>query len=186
MTRPNDDSRLSDDRKRFESIYEEHVDQLLAYALRRAPIDAAQDVIAETFVVAWRRLGEVPENEPLPWLYATARRVLANQRRSQLRRKALADRMATNAMARPESTELSVPSPAIDALKSLPEPQREALMLAAWEGLDSKQAAAVLGCSATAFRLRLLRARRNLAIRLRGIEATNARERLATRPETSV
>jgi DNA-directed RNA polymerase specialized sigma24 family protein len=64
-----------------------------AYALRRAALDAAQDVVADTFLVAWRRLEDVPE-DALPWLYGVARRVLANQRRSAARGAALERRVA--------------------------------------------------------------------------------------------
>ena len=79
--------------ERFRHVYAEHFDRVLGYALRRVarPEDAA-DVVSETFLVAWRRLGDVPE-EPRTrlWLYGVARRVLANQRRGDRRRTALGD-----------------------------------------------------------------------------------------------
>ena len=155
-----------DPAKRFEAIYSEHAGAVLAFVLRRASIDVAPDIVAETFVVTWRKLDELPLNKALPWLYGTARRVLANYRRSQRRRDALVDRIASNTPALPEWTETSQESPLLEALASLPAAQQEVLMLAAWEGLDGRAASTALGCSPTAFRLRLFRARRNLEKRL--------------------
>lgn len=128
------------------------------YALRRSDRDTAQDVVAETFAVAWRRLDAVPR-DPLPWLYAVARRVLANQRRSTARREALKTALArsTAGFAAPVDHDLA------DALRRLPSGDRELLTLVAWEGLSPREAAAALGCSDTACRLRLHRARRRLA-----------------------
>jgi DNA-directed RNA polymerase specialized sigma24 family protein len=79
--------------ERFEGLFRENYASVRAYALRRASRDAAQDVVAETFLVAWRRLDDVPR-DALPWLYAVARRVLANQRRSAHRSAALERRLA--------------------------------------------------------------------------------------------
>lgn len=81
--------------RRFSQIYQEHEREVLRYALRRCsePEDAA-DIVAETFLVAWRRLGDVPLGpEARLWLYGTARRVLANHRRGMGRRSRLADRL---------------------------------------------------------------------------------------------
>jgi DNA-directed RNA polymerase specialized sigma24 family protein len=65
---------------RFEQIYEEHGDAVRAFVRRRAPESVVEDVVSETFLVCWRRLDRVPD-QPLPWLYAVARKTLANQRR---------------------------------------------------------------------------------------------------------
>jgi RNA polymerase sigma-70 factor (ECF subfamily) len=93
--------------ERFRHVYAEHFDRVLGYALRRVgrPEDAA-DVVAETFLVAWRRLRDVP-HEPATrlWLYGVARRVLANQRRGERRRTALGQRLAADLA-------LAVPDPA--------------------------------------------------------------------------
>jgi DNA-directed RNA polymerase specialized sigma24 family protein len=74
-------------RHRFEELYAAHHASLLGYALRRtANTDDAADVLAETFLAAWRRLDDVPPGpQARLWLYGTARRVLANQRRGELR-----------------------------------------------------------------------------------------------------
>ncbi len=77
-----------DHRSRFEAVYRRTYEQILGYAVRRcsSPEDAA-DVVAETYVIAWRRIIELPDGEAGKlWLYGVARRVLANHRRSERRR----------------------------------------------------------------------------------------------------
>lgn len=144
-------------RHRFERLYAKHAPALLAYALRRATYETAQDAVAEAFVVVWRRLDDAPA-EPLPWLYGIVRRTLANQRRS-LRRRLLLQRRLTE-----HNPNLSAVSDGavVEALASLSEAERELLMLIAWEGLTPAEAAVTLGCSANACRIRLHRARRKL------------------------
>lgn len=148
------------DGERFERLYRANYAAVLAYALRRTVAEQAHDVAAETFLVAWRRLDDVP-GDPRPWLLGVARRVLANQRRSDRRRAALAARLANEPRAadpREESETQSV----LAALAGLSERDREALLLGAWDGLDRAQAAAALGCSRPAFAVRLHRARGRL------------------------
>ena len=131
-----------------------------AFALRRADPEAAQDITAETFLIAWRRRADMPP-EPLPWLYGIARGVLANERRTRNRKLSLAARIA----AEPASTDATGDGDheVLQALASLRESDREALLLSAWEGLSTAQAAGLVGCSAATFAVRLHRARRRLA-----------------------
>jgi RNA polymerase sigma factor (sigma-70 family) len=153
--------------ERFRVIYESAHARLLAYALRRTTnAQDAADVVAETFTVAWRRLDDLPDgDEAILWLYATARRVLANLHRKARRRRELIDHIAAGLA--------GVVSQGVDpgdadsmsallALGQLEEREREVLMLTGWEGLTSAQLASVLGCSPTAARIRLHRARRHL------------------------
>lgn len=147
---------------------EAHTAAVLAYALRRTSREDAADVVAETFLVTWRRLDEVDEHGELPWLYGVARRVLLSQQRAARRQLRIAERVAAaEPAALPEEPAASPGSQRIlDALAALPEQEREVLMLAAWEELSGREAARVLGCSATAYRIRLHRARRRLRERL--------------------
>lgn len=137
------------------------------YALRRTSPDAAQDVVAETFLVAWRRLEDVPD-DALPWLFGVARRVLANQRRSSDRGAALEHRLAGAAGAAPIEPEERVTESEVvrTALARLSERDREALVLVAWHGLSGKRAARAAGCTRATFDVRLHRARRRLAAQL--------------------
>src|SRR5205085_10739071 len=74
--------------ERFEQIYEEHREAVRAFVRRRAPESVVDDVVSETFLVCWRKLDRVPA-EPRPWLYAVARKTLANQRRRLAREQSL-------------------------------------------------------------------------------------------------
>jgi RNA polymerase sigma factor (sigma-70 family) len=137
-----------------------------------SPDDAA-DVIAETFLTAWRRLEDVPAGEAArPWLFGVAWRVLANHGRAERRKIALGERLRSELAAAPYGRE---PSPALRdaaaAFRGLPAADREILALVGWEGLDPGQIAVVLGCSRNAARIRLHRARRRFADRLHRDEA---------------
>jgi RNA polymerase sigma-70 factor (ECF subfamily) len=151
---------MDDRRARFDELYREHAGAVAAYALRRAPRDVAEEVVAETFLVAWRRLERVPA-KPLPWLYGVARRTLANQRRAAKRRDALARRLELEV---PPVTGEQIEYRVLDALQTLRSKDRELLMLVAWEGLTPGEAAVVLGSSPVACRIRLHRARKQLAL----------------------
>lgn len=151
---------------RFRKLYADHGREILTYALRRVedPEDAA-DVLAETFLVAWRRSADIPAGpQARLWLYGVARRTLANQRRGELRRARLNERLRTelvdaiNDWAPPDDGA----GEAIAALGRLDPRDRELLRLTAWEELSPRQAATVLGLSPVAARSRLHRARRRL------------------------
>ena len=154
---------------RFEAVYAACHAPILGYALRRtgSPEDAA-DVLAETFLTAWRRLEEVPPGDGARlWLYGVARNVLANYYRGERRRSALADRLRAEVAQSYQPPEYDGESARLAAaLRRLPEDQRELLALNAWEGLDYGQLATVLGCSRNAVRIRLHRARTRLAAEL--------------------
>ncbi len=152
---------------RFERCFRDNYAAVLAFAIRRmSNRAAAEDAAAETFAVAWRRRQLIPP-EPLPWLYGIALRVVANQHRSGRRRRRLDERLAQEARARAASPEpvdgLHRRDAFSRAFARLSEGEREVLRLVAWEGLETREAAAVLGCSGAAFRVRLHRARRQLA-----------------------
>jgi RNA polymerase sigma-70 factor (ECF subfamily) len=152
---------------RFSRLYEDHEREILRYALRQSaePQDAA-DVVAETFLVAWRRLGEVPVGEEARlWLYATARRVLANHQRGIKRRTRLAERLREE-LRRQLPVQPASDRPVLDALAGLTAADRELLMLVGMEELSPGEAARVLGISTMAARTRLHRARRRLRARL--------------------
>jgi RNA polymerase sigma factor (sigma-70 family) len=156
---------VEDRQAAFERLYDQFSPDLAMYALRRADRETAQDVVAETFTVAWRRLDDVPRSDPLPWLYGVARRVLANQRRSASRLAALRRRLEPEGTPAPRVADHGLAA----ALQHLNEADRELLMLIAWEGLSPTEAAVALGCSGGACRVRLHRARRRLAAALQTV-----------------
>ncbi len=150
-------------REAFEAMFLEHADAVLAYARRRTDPDTAQEVVADAFAVAWRRLDDVPE-PALPWLLGIARRSLANARRASSRQQALALRLVhepAGVMEDPMS-EVDANLSARAALDRLSPAEREAIELLAWEGLTPAEAATVLGCSRGAVAVRVHRARRHL------------------------
>lgn len=167
----------------FEALYELTGRSVLAYAMRRTagPADA-EDAVAETFVVAWRRQVETPA-EPLPWLYGICRRVLANQRRSTERRALLRLRVAGTTRA--QSSDLRMEGgPAGEALARLRPDDQELLRLLAWEGLDHAAIARVLGISVNAVAIRLHRARARFAEAFAGV--TSAQLKDSSQSRTSV
>ncbi|MET9268342.1 sigma-70 family RNA polymerase sigma factor [Kribbella sp. NPDC003557] len=147
----------------FEELFARHHDDVLRYFVRRLDVRAdAADLVAETFLIAWRRMADVP-GEPLPWLYGVARRVLANHRRGETRRHGLADRLRDDLRTLPAEPETALElRHAADVFRQLSRPDRELLSLVAWEGLDTAQLAAALGCSRSTAAVRLHRARRRL------------------------
>jgi RNA polymerase sigma factor (sigma-70 family) len=151
-------------RERFEALYAEHRARVLRYVLRRTDgADDAADVVAETFLVVWRRIDQAPVDHAHLWLYGVARRVLANHRRGERRRTRLADQLQSDLAGReaPLAGDEAFAELAA-AFRSLPDGDREVLALEAWEQLDAGEIAAVLGCSRNAARIRLHRARRRL------------------------
>lgn len=155
-------------RARFEAFYKRHYAALMAYALRRTTAEEAEDIVAETLLTAWRRLDDLPE-DPLPWLYGTARRVLTNHWRSGRRRQALELKLRQRWSIGSSGTQ-GDPMDAIlgetgilSAFAQLSPGDREVLSLVAWEGLSADRAAAALNISRATFAVRLHRARRRLA-----------------------
>ena len=144
--------------REFDRLFADHGDAIHRYAMRRDPA-SADDVVAEVFLVAWRRLDDVPPDDPLPFLYGVARRVHANARRGERRRAALTDRIGEQ----PPPAATGGDSEVLAALARLPERDREVLMLVAWEGLDHAAAARALGTSKANVAVRMHRARRRLA-----------------------
>jgi RNA polymerase sigma-70 factor (ECF subfamily) len=153
---------------RFSHLYRDHARDLLGYALRRsADPDEAADVVAETFLVAWRRLPEVPLGAAARlWLYGTARRVLANQERGARRRDRLTERLRDQLRRQLPGCQADGGSAIVEALAALREADRELLMLIGWEELTPAEAAKALGISPLAARTRLHRARRRLRAQL--------------------
>lgn len=165
---------------RFDALYRAHAGQVKAYAMRRTSAANADDVVAEVFLVVWRRPEAVPE-PPVPWLLGTARKVLADQRRGDARTTALHERLAHQRPGDPAGV-ASNGDPAdlriLGALATLGESDRELLMLVAWEGLAVTEAAVVLGARPGTVSVRLHRARRRLADALAAAERRSPTDKL--------
>ncbi|TDD03462.1 sigma-70 family RNA polymerase sigma factor [Nonomuraea deserti] len=169
---------MDDPQERFTMLYDRYYRNVLGYVLLRVEQGVAEDVCSETFLVAWRRLDELPE-QVLPWLLGVARNKLAKHREVRFRRKDLVERIAVltseqEHVAWDVAEHVVDREQAVSALRALPEKDVEAMILATWYGLTPEQAATVLGCSVRAFNVRLHRARKRLNGRLRQ-EAGTAR-----------
>ncbi|PFG39931.1 RNA polymerase sigma-70 factor (ECF subfamily) [Georgenia soli] len=150
------------DEELFDRLYEAHLPDLRAFIYRRIPPAQVDDVVAETFLVAWRRIAEVPA-EPRPWLFGIARRVMLTTR-TQGRWLALQVRLAAEPPGRPQELagDVAARLDLTRAWSRLTAGEREVLSLIAWDGLTVAEAATVLGCQPGTFRMRLMRARRHL------------------------
>jgi RNA polymerase sigma-70 factor (ECF subfamily) len=153
----------ADDQARFDALYRAHSGAVKRYVLRRCDPGAADDVVADVFVVCWRRLPDVPA-EPLPWLLAVARKLIANRRRREAHQGALTSMLGfQRAPAAAMPGEAQHGSEVWRALAALAPRDRELLLLVAWEGLSTADAARVLGIRANTCSARLSRARRRFA-----------------------
>lgn len=157
----------------FRRVFDLFHRQVLSYCTRRAEAAEAQDAAAEVFLVAWRRRLTHPlDRVDLPWLYATARRTLANQRRTRTRQRRLGEKLARQPRAAsvrtPEDLALTNDEKGRVrvALDSLREADREVIRLALWEGLGHAEIGEVLGTSSRAASMRLSRAIARLEARL--------------------
>lgn len=167
---------------RFRSAYEAHARALLGYALRRtaSPSDAA-DVVAETMLIAWRRLDVMPdEPETVLWLYGVARNVIANSDRTRRRQRRLAEKLRSqldDVLEDPPVADPALAAHVTGAMKSLNPIEHEVLALTATEQLSPAEIAVVLDMKQNTVRTHLHRARN----KLRSALTTNAAEESTTR-----
>jgi RNA polymerase sigma-70 factor (ECF subfamily) len=159
------------DETQFEQLWTGHRDAVWAYAARRVGPDRAADVVHETFLVAWRRLDDVPA-AAAPWLIAVARNTILHERRGAARRARLDERLAGFA-APAHDTVPEGDGALLRAARQLPLGDRELLALIAWDGLTVAEAAAVLGWRPVTARVRLHRARRRLTALLAEPDSTD-------------
>ncbi|MBM2619496.1 sigma-70 family RNA polymerase sigma factor [Actinoplanes sp. LDG1-06] len=155
-----------DREQRLRSLHADGYADLLRFVERRVPASEAPDVVSTVFLTAWRRLDDVPADpaEARAWLFAVARRTMANQSRSWLRRRALDVRIAGHtSTGTPDEAHGAAARVDLErAFRSLSAADREVLALIAFDGLTTEQAATVLNCRRTTFAMRLARARQRL------------------------
>ncbi|WP_214415193.1 RNA polymerase sigma factor [Sphaerisporangium fuscum] len=154
---------MDDPQERFTNLYDRHYRSVLGYALLRAERAMAEDLASETFLVAWRRLDDLPD-PPLPWLLGVTRNLLRNQRVRRLRSEELAARLAEmSSFAEGDVADrVTDRHSALAVLAGMRDKDVEAVVLASWYGLTPAEAAQVAGCTARTYSVRLHRARRRL------------------------
>lgn len=163
-------------RERLEHLWRDHGPRVQAYAIRHVGRDDAGDVLADVFLTAWRRIEDVPA-DALPWLIVAARHTIATLRRTQARRSAMpvdtGEHVVILAGPGPLPEDIAVErDELLHALASLSEEDREVLLLVSWDGLTNAEAANVLSCTESTFRVRLHRARARLDAALDSALAT--------------
>jgi len=159
------------DREEFEELFAANFSDLIRFVRRRAPEQLVDDVVAETFLVAWRRREELPAH-PRPWLFTTASNVLRNALRRETREQLVAERVWLPDAADADS---SAEIDALNALRAMSDADQEVLSLHVWEDLSDTEAAHVLGCSRAAFSMRLSRAKKRFAAILDPTRPSRAR-----------
>jgi len=163
-----DAGRALPDQERYQALFRASYEDLLRFVERRSHPLGAEDVVAEVFLVAWRRLPEVPTDlgSARAWLFGVAHRTIANQRRGDARRDRLTSRVGMHLpadLAAPDGSEAVIAQ--VDLARAwcrLSPADQEVLTLTALDGLTGPQAAHLLGIGRAAFSVRLLRARRRL------------------------
>jgi RNA polymerase sigma-70 factor (ECF subfamily) len=159
---------MSDEQGQFEALFLDTRAPLLDYLTRRARSDDAADLLAEVFLIAWRRRADLPPgDERRLWLFGVARRLLAEHHRFAWKR-ANAEGGAPDADAPEHLLQEGGPRDTRGetvrrALESLSDLDRELVTLTTWENLSTAEAARVVGIAAGTARVRLHRARARLA-----------------------
>jgi RNA polymerase sigma-70 factor (ECF subfamily) len=173
--------------ERFEALFVANYGDVLAYTVRRCPSrQDAEDVVAETFTVAWRRIADIPQGDRARlWLFGTAHRVLLNQERARRRQQSLAERMRVvlhTMRNRGTETEPSEGAEIRHALAALTTTDREVLQLHVWEALSADEIAVALDITTPAVWKRLQRARQRLSKALEPEPGDDAAPLLAVVP----
>ncbi len=155
--------------QRYRHLFDRFHRDVFAYCRRRTDSHTASDAAAETFLVAWRRIDDVPEGDAaLRWLYGVARRVLSNEFRHDRRRRGLLSRLRRSDSEPDPTPEVVVVRREQDLqvlaamARTRPEDQ-EVLCLALWEQVPHAEIADMLGCSTQAATQRIYRATRRVA-----------------------
>jgi RNA polymerase sigma-70 factor (ECF subfamily) len=176
---------MSTPQEQFTELWHAEGPHVLAFARRHVGADAAPDVVAETFTIAWRRWTDLP-SPPIGWLLVTARKVIQNRARAHRRYQALAERIAlldgVAAQVADSAEDVLGRREALERLARLDEQHREALLLVSWDGLTNDEAAAVLGIKPATFRRRLSRARAALLAPVPGTSVRSESSDPAFRP----
>lgn len=172
----NDGVNIGSEAERFTDLFRSQHQKIFDFACRRVGPEVALEVVSETFLVAWRKFSDLPD-EVLPWLYRVASFEIANQRRRQLRTDRLHSAIALDRRDTQAADPISdLSGDVAAAFEALSDADQEILRLATWERVTMAEGASVLGCSVPAYRMRLHRARSRLAKRVRAAIPESYRE----------
>ncbi|MFC5833390.1 RNA polymerase sigma factor [Nonomuraea insulae] len=161
----------------FAEVFRRHASDITRYVTRRLGVDAADDVVAETFLTAFRQRELYDRSRPnaRPWLYGIATNLIGRHVRTEVHQLRVLERTGTDPVTAPFtdrsddriSAEASRRSLA-GALATLPKGHRDALLLVAWAGLTYPEVAQALDVRLGTVRSRINRAREKLRKELGG------------------
>ena len=179
QVRGSDGLNIGSEAERFTDLYRSQHQKIFDFACRRVGAEVALEVVSETFLVAWRKFSDLPD-EIVPWLYRVASFEIANQRRRQVR----SDRLHSAIALDQRDTQAAGPISDLSgdvaaAFESLSDGDQEILRLATWERVTMAEGASVVGCSVSAYRMRLHRACARLGKRVRDAKPESYGERAA-------
>lgn len=150
----------------FGALFRAHISEVSRFLARRLPADQVEDFASDLFEIAWNKRSSIPQGLELPWLYKTARYLIANHRRKEAGRVAILATLA-EPVAAPSAESIALADLELSqAWSRLNEKEREALALWALDGLEPKEVAVALGISGNAANIRLSRAKKNLLAEL--------------------
>jgi RNA polymerase sigma-70 factor, ECF subfamily len=176
QVRARDGEDVAREAERFTDLYRRQHQRIFDFACRRVGPEVALEIVSETFLVAWRKFSDIPD-EVVPWLYRVASYEIANHRRRQLRTDQLHAAMALvqrDVQFSDSGSDLSGEVAA--AFASLSSSDQEILRLATWERVTMADGASILGCSVSAYRMRLHRARLRLGKRVKYAQSDSCRD----------
>ncbi|MGB7860098.1 MAG: RNA polymerase sigma factor [Acidimicrobiia bacterium] len=168
---------MADLEARFVAVYQEFYPDVYAYCRRRLGSDVTDDVVADTFLTAWRRIKDIPAGpEALLWLYRVAYRSIGHQWRSLSRRKKLdAKLISLGHQVAPPTEDFVVQTDEarqiLEAASRLKPTDYEVLRLASWEQLSHVEIGRVLGITTDAVTQRLYRARKKITKEINRIQS---------------
>jgi RNA polymerase sigma-70 factor (ECF subfamily) len=150
----------------FGALFRAHISEVSRFLARRLPADQVDDLASDLFEIAWNKRSSIPQGLELPWLYKTARYLIANHRRKEAGRVAILATLA-EPVAAPSAESIALADLELSqAWARLNEREREALALWALDGLEPQEVAVALGISSNAANIRLSRAKQNLLAEL--------------------
>ena len=170
---------------KFAGLYDRYYGHVYAYCRRRVDIDRVEDAVADVFLVAWRKIDEIPEGErALMWLYRVAYRVVGHLWRSSSRTRKLESKLLSlgvESHPTPEGLLIMAQEEqqVIEAASKLRGKDEEVLRLSVWERLNNNQIASILDISDNAVKQRLHRAKKNLTREFNRLQANKTKSHAA-------
>lgn len=174
--------------EKFAELYDRHAAVIHRYVSRRLGDGMADDVVAETFLAAfrWRQRYDLDRADARPWLYGIAANMIGKHRRAEIRRLRMLARTEADPVTEGYADRIdsrvsaaAVQQDLIKALAGLSAGDREVLLLIAWADLTYEETAAALGIPLGTVRSRLNRSRRKVREALGGQDPTSLNQELS-------